>query len=385
MKWPKKQSRRRPTARQTLGAKAEETETAGAVQLPDAKGSPSGAKSSSAGADPPPKRRAAKSAGTSGRKPVAKAPKRAPDDQAKRKPAERPKRRPASDAANRRGSRPAKRGSGRSQPRRGAGAAKAGAGLISALRQGTTETRKRSRGLPTRIGRTLNAGLVAFFGIFFDVVAFIFNVGLAVAALVAGPGRALLARLVAFVALVSRLLTPARALALVVAGGAVLLALSQFADYRGVSVGTDAYSDVSQVAPAPEIDRREAGEPHSYLLIPVALASLVLLAMAMRGRWRLCRLIALGGAAAIVVGLLVDRPAGLDPGDAAQAYQGVEASLLGGFYAQLFAGLLLAASALLLGRELKLAAEAGPEPARERRRAPRKLLRRRTRAEGARA
>ena len=66
---------------------------------------------------------------------------------------------------------------------------------------------------------------------------FVVNLGLAIAGAAAGPGRALLARLVAFGALVSRVLTPARALALVVAGGAVLLALSQFADYRGVSIG----------------------------------------------------------------------------------------------------------------------------------------------------
>ena len=256
---------------------------------------------------------------------------------------------------------------------------------MSALRQGASETRKRSHGMPTRVGRAVNSGLVAFYGIFFDVVAFLFHVGLVAVGLVAGPGRALVGRAVAFVALISRLLTPARALALVVAGGAVLLALSQFADYRGVSIGTDAYSEVNQVAPPPEIDRKEAGDPHSYLMIPVALACLALLVLAMRGRWRLCRLIALGGMAAIVVGLVVDRPAGLDPGDAAQAYQGVEASLLGGFYAQLFAGLLLAASALLLGRELKLAAKSSPAKAPEARRAARKLLRRRPRAEGARA
>ena len=45
-----------------------------------------------------------------------------------------------------------------------------------------------------------------------------------------------------------RALTPVRVLAAVVAGAAVLLALSQFADYRGVSIGTDAYAEVATVA-----------------------------------------------------------------------------------------------------------------------------------------
>ena len=117
--------------------------------------------------------------------------------------------------------------------------------MISALRQGTAETRKRSHGVPTRIGRAVNAGLVAFFGIFFDVIAFVINLGLAIAGLVAGPGRALLARLVAFGALVSRVADAgAGARRWSSPGAAILLALSQFADYRGVSIGTDAYSDV---------------------------------------------------------------------------------------------------------------------------------------------
>ena len=55
--------------------------------------------------------------------------------------------------------------------------------------------------------------------------------------------------------------------------------------------------------------------------MPVAIACLLLLAVAtIGGRWRACRLIALAGFAAVVVALLVDRPAGLDPGDAALAF-----------------------------------------------------------------
>ncbi len=182
---------------------------------------------------------------------------------------------------------------------------------------------------------------------------------------------------------VSRQVTPVRVLALVVAAAAVLLALSQYADYRNISIGNDAYAEgVQTVAPPPVRETAETGSAHSYLMIPLAALSLVLLGAAMTGRWRLCRLIALAGLVAIAVGLIHDRPTGLDTGDLGLAYTGVKATLLGGFYAQLFSGLLLTLSSLLLGRELRLAGARRPARAS---RARRKLLRRSPRVEGARA
>ena len=103
--------------------------------------------------------------------------------------------------------------------------------------------------------------------------------------------------------------------------------------------------------------------------MPVAIVCLLLLAGALTGRWRLCRLIALAGAAAIVVAIVVDRPAGLDPGDAAVAFEGVKAKLIGGFYAQIAAGILLIGSSTLLARELRLAGATERSPARSGRRA----------------
>ncbi len=133
---------------------------------------------------------------------------------------------------------------------------------------------------------------------------------------------------------------------------AVLLALSQFADYRGISIGADAYTPgISSVAPAPEVERAEAGSAHSYLFVPIAIAAIALLLVAVRTRrWQLCRLVVLIGLAAIVVALLIDRPAGLDEGTLNRDFTGVEAKLLGGFWMQMFAGAGLALTSFLLDR-----------------------------------
>lgn len=272
--------------------------------------------------------------------------------------------------AARRGATRAREGTPGSPPRRSREANRAGRAFAAALKQGADETRGRGKGVPSRIGKqALSAGAVAF-GIFFDLLGVVLNLAIAAWARFRGPlGRVVGAARGAGVA-ASRALTPIRVLTGVVAGAAVLLALSQFADYRGVSIGTDAYAEVATVAPAPERERSETGSAHGYVMVPLALACLALLAVSLRRRrWQLCRVIAAGGLIAIAVSLIVDRPAGLDTGDLAIAYQGVEARLLGGFYAQIFAGLLLGASALLLGRELRLA-ESGIPARRERRPTP---------------
>ena len=225
----------------------------------------------------------------------------------------------------------------------------------------------------------LLVALGAVFALFFEVVGFVLNVLIAVGRLVAGPVGAVLRALDRAARAGSRLLTPTRALAIVVAGAAILLALSQYADYRSISIGNSAYSDVQTLAPAPETGRLPTGDAHSYVFVPVAIACLLLLGVATIGRrWRACRLIALAGFAAIVVALIVDRPAGLDPGDAAVSFEGVKATLVGGFYAQIAAGLLLIGSSTLLARELRLAGATrratatGPEDEAARERRPRR-------------
>lgn len=269
----------------------------------------------------------------------------------------------------------------------GTHARRAGTALGGTLKEGAEETRGRTRAATPGAAKALLKLLGVAFGIFFDALGFVLNILIAAGAIVAGPGMKVLQALRRVVDGLSRLLTPARALALVVLGATVLLALSQYADYRAVSIGTDAYTAVETVAPAPEISREPTGEAHSYVFVPVAAVCLLLLGGALWGRWRLCRLIAIGGAAAIVVGLLVDRSSGQDPGNAAQAFEGVKATLLGGFYAQIFAGSLLVVSSLMLGRELRLVhATAGSKAANpDAKRRTLARARRSPRAEGAKA
>ena len=272
----------------------------------------------------------------------------------------------------------------RKRSRRPAGArAKAGAATFAtALKEGGSATRKWAAATAPKAGRRLLAALAAVFALFFEVLGFFLNVLIAIGRRLAGPIGAVLRIAGRAARGGSRLLTPARALAIVVAGAAVLLALSQYADYRTVAIGNDAYSGVQSLAPAPETGRLPTGDAHSYVFVPVAIACLLLLAVATIGRrWRACRLITLAGIVAVLVALIVDRPAGLDPGDAAIAFQGVHASLIGGFYAQIAAGILLIGSSTLLARELRLAAAGarsrsrGDEPAA--RRARRRVARRR--------
>jgi hypothetical protein len=171
-----------------------------------------------------------------------------------------------------------------------------------------------------------------------------------------------------------RWLTPKRAVLIVAVAALVALAASQWVDYRSVSVGNDAYSGgVEAVAPAPAVDVERAGDAHGWLMIPLAVAGLLLVGLAATGRRRAGLGLVLVGAAAIAVSLLIDLPKGLDEGQAALAYEGAKASLLEGFWIQIVAG------AALIGIGLLLVAYARPERARaaapreKRRRRPRRL------------
>ncbi len=269
----------------------------------------------------------------------------------------------------------------------GTQARRAGAALSESLKEGTTETRGRTRAATPGAANGLLKLFGTAFGIFFDFLGFVLNILIAIGEVIAGPGMRLLRKLRGAVDVLSALLTPARALVLVVLGATVLLALSQYADYRVISTGSADYKAVELVAPAPEINREPTGDAHSYVFVPVAAACLLLLGGALRGRWRLCRLIAIAGLVAIVVALLIDRPAGLDLGTDAERFASVEATLLGGYYAQIFAGLLLAFSSLMLGRELRpRSATAGSKARRpDRKRRGLEVGRRRSPTEGAKA
>jgi hypothetical protein len=149
----------------------------------------------------------------------------------------------------------------------------------------------------------------------------------------------------------SAVLTPERAICAAIVACAACLLASQFVDYRGVEVGGPGYAGLSEVAEAPTVDTRTPVDAHSYLLVAVALAAagLAILA-ARRHRPRLGRVVFVLGLLSAALILLVDRPAGLDPGSQSSLFSGATAVLEEGFYAQLAAagGLMLAGALLVL-------------------------------------
>ena len=256
------------------------------------------------------------------------------------------KRRPEPDRERPRG--PARKGRREPARKRGVAAAKgAGSGAgkrARRARSAAADRAKRARSRARPAARTAAAGITSFGERASKIIrGAMAPVGAAIVAVV-GLGRKGLGWLAGAV-------TPLRAAVAVTGIAAVLLAVSQFVDYRGVAVGVDdyaAYADVEPVAPAPQVDRREAGEAHSYLLVPLAALALVLLVASVRGRWQLGRVVSLLGLAALAVAILVDVPAGLDEGEQAIAYASVEAHLLEGFYVEVVSAAVLVAGGLLV-------------------------------------
>jgi hypothetical protein len=162
--------------------------------------------------------------------------------------------------------------------------------------------------------------------------------------------RALWRQVVRLFRVAEREVTPLRAALAVAAAAAIALAGSQFADYRSISIGTGDYVGVDTVAPPPEVaDARDtAGSAHAWLGIPLAIAALVAVFLCARGNRRAAWWLAPIGLATIAITLIVDAPKGLDEGSAAVAYEGAEATLLGGFWVQLACGGLLVALAPLI-------------------------------------
>ena len=140
----------------------------------------------------------------------------------------------------------------------------------------------------------------------------------------------------AALAFAERAVTPARGLAVVAVGATLVLGASQFADYRGVEVGASDYAGVEQVAAAPEVDKETARSAHGITVFALAVAALFVTVFAVGRNWRLARLLLFIGAAVVLIALVVDAPQGLREGDAAIAYEGAKATLLGGFWAELF-------------------------------------------------
>jgi hypothetical protein len=172
----------------------------------------------------------------------------------------------------------------------------------------------------------------------------------------------------------SAVVTPQRAIAaVIVATGACLIA-SQFLDYRAVEIGQPGYAGLTSVAHPPTVDVRTAGDAHSYLLVPLGLATIALGVLAAgRERRRLGLTVAALGLAAIALILLVDLPSGLDEGAQTSRFAGAEAVLEDGFYAELAAaGGLVLAGLLYYARPCRIRTNSSGRAASARRRRPRR-------------
>ena len=150
-----------------------------------------------------------------------------------------------------------------------------------------------------------------------------------------------------------RVVTPARGLAVVALAATVTLGASQFSDYRAVEIGAPSYTGVENVAPAPQTDQRSPRSAHGLTVLAIAVAAFLVTAFAIGGKWRLARLLIVLGVAVVLISLLVDAPEGLREGLAATTYEGATATLLGGFWAQLSSGVVLAVSGPLLAVYLR--------------------------------
>ncbi len=145
----------------------------------------------------------------------------------------------------------------------------------------------------------------------------------------------------------SAVLTPKRAVCLAIVGSAICLVVSQFVAYRGVEIGQPGYAGLPAATP-PTVDVKDAGEAHSFLLIPIALLAAGLAVTGMR-TWRrgLGRMIFVLGLVSLAVILLVDLPAGLDASAQESRFAGATAVLDNGFWAELAASAGLVLGGLL--------------------------------------
>jgi hypothetical protein len=155
-----------------------------------------------------------------------------------------------------------------------------------------------------------------------------------------------------------REVTPARGLCVVALAASVALGGSQFADYHAVQVGAPEYQSVAGVAPPPEVDQQSPRSAHGVSVFVLAAVSLFVTVFAAARNWRLARLLLFLGAAVVMIALIGDLPQGLREGSAAIDYEGANAVLLGGFWAELFAGVTLMVVGPLLAVRLRSEREA---------------------------
>jgi hypothetical protein len=171
----------------------------------------------------------------------------------------------------------------------------------------------------------------------------------------------------------SRLVTPARATAVLLIAAGTCLVVSQFIDYRGVEIGQPGYAGLHGVAKAPTAEVRTAGDAHAYLLVPLGAIAIALGLLALvRERPRMGLPVAALGLIALAVILLVDLPHGLDEGSMTSRFSGATAVLEDGFFAELAAaGGMVLAGLLYYARPCLIRISSSGRAASARRRRPR--------------
>ncbi len=174
-------------------------------------------------------------------------------------------------------------------------------------------------------------------------------------------------------------LTPRRAIGLVMAASGALLVVSQFIDYRGVQIGGQRYELPGGIKPPPPptVNLQTAGHAHSYVLVPVGAIAIALgLLLIWRGgraAWRAALAAVALGAASVAVILLIDLPHGLDVGAESTRFAGASAVLEKGFSAELAAaGAMLLSGVLYIARPCLIRINLSGRAASARRRRPRR-------------
>jgi hypothetical protein len=213
--------------------------------------------------------------------------------------------------------------------------------LGARLRGGTRETGRRLRpvGAPVAgffawIGRPVARALLFVVQLFAALISLVLEVGQFA---VRWIGAVLMSAALILVEAARRHVTPRSTVAFVGVVAAVGLGVSQFFDYHGVAVDAPDYAgEIGRVTNGPPMtDLKTAGSAHLWLLLPVAAAAVILIMAAYRGRPRLAAGVAACGLVGIAVALAVDLPQGLEVGRAGIAFNGTEAKLLEGFWAEI--------------------------------------------------
>jgi hypothetical protein len=215
------------------------------------------------------------------------------------------------------------------------------------LRGAAYETRRRLRpfAVPVAaffawIGRPIARGLLFVVQLIAALIAVVLEIGQIVVRWVGGvvtSGALILTEAT------RRHVTPRSTVAFVGVAAAVALGVSQFFDYHGVAVDAPDYAgEIGQIAPVPITDRHTAGSAHLWILLPIAGLAVLLMIAAYRGRPRLAGGVAICGLIGLAVAIAIDLPQGLEVGRAGLAFNGTEAKLLEGFWAE------VASSAVLI-------------------------------------